>query len=459
MGIRIDYRRMVPPLEKGRIDSYRGRIKEIHDELAGARKAGKLPFYELSRQDVAPLEALAAARKGSFKTLVVLGIGGSALGLSSLNAALRTPFPALEPEPRLVVMDNIDPVRVGSFLQALDPKETLLDVITKSGDTAETMSQLLVFRKWFRDALGEKGARERIIATTDKSKGALRKIAQEEGWTTFEVPDGVGGRFSVLTPVGLVPAALLGMDIRALLAGAGRMDRRLSSGEMAENPAYLGAALHHAAYLGGRPVSVMFSYSDQLYLCADWYRQLWAESLGKRFSRDGTVAAVGPTPIKALGVTDQHSQVQLYKEGPDDKVYTFLTVEKFPKDVTIPSLSGSASAEAVAYLGGHTLGELFTAEERATEAALWQAGRPVSRITFPVVDAAHVGELYHFLEVQTVAAGALFRIDPLDQPGVEEGKHFAYGIMGRKGFEAKRKELEGLPPGDPSLEFGGEEMA
>ena len=382
---------------------------------------------------------------------MVLGIGGSALGLLSLNAALRTPFPALEAPPRLVVLDNIDPVRIGSFLDSLDPKETILNVITKSGDTAETMSEFLVFRKWFTDALGSKGARERIVATTDRTRGALRKIATDERYASFEVPDGVGGRFSVLTPVGLLPAALLGMDIRGLLAGAGAMDKRLAAGELMENPAYLGAVLHHAAWLAGRRISVMFSYSDQLYLLADWYRQLWAESLGKRHSLDGSVAATGPTPVKALGVTDQHSQVQLYKEGPDDKVYTFLVVEKLARTVPIPR--AGEGLDAIAYLGGHTLNELLAAEELATEIALWNAGRPVTRIVFPEVTAENVGEYYHLLEVETVAAGALFGIDPLDQPGVEEGKQFAYGIMGRPGYESRRREAEGTPPGDPGLLF------
>ena len=188
---------------------------------------------------------------------------------------------------------------------------------------------------------------------------------------------------------------------------------------------------------------------------ADWYRQLWAESLGKRTATDGRIVAVGPTPIKALGVTDQHSQVQLYKEGPDDKVYTFLTVETFDATVPIPS----SDLEAVSYLGGHTLNELLAAEELATEIALWKAGRPVARIVFPRVNAENVGEYYHLLEVQTVAAGGLFGINPLDQPGVEEGKHFAYGIMGRAGYEAKRKEVEGIAQGDPAVVFKGREKA
>ncbi len=453
MALTIDYRRMMPPLSREVVESYRARIKGVHQDLLARRKSGALPFYELPRQDIGPIEKFAARVKGSYSTVVVLGIGGSALGLLSLNASLRSPFPALEPEPRLVVLDNIDPVRIGSYLSALDPKRTILNVITKSGDTAETMSELLVFRKWFMDALGAAGARDRIVATTDRSKGALRKIAGDEGYAAFEVPDGVGGRFSVLTPVGLVPAALLGIDIRGLLAGAAAMDARLASGELLENPAYLGAALHHAAYVGGRRISIMFAYADQLYLMADWYRQLWAESLGKKLGRDGTIVSVGPTPIKALGVTDQHSQVQLYKEGPDDKVYTFLAVEKFGQSVTIPKAGGGF--DAVGYLGGHTLNELLAAEERATEIALSKAGRPVSTITFPEINPGTIGEFYHLLEVQTVAAGSLFGIDPLDQPGVEEGKQFAYGLMGRPGFEAKRKEAESLPAGDPKLAFRG----
>jgi glucose-6-phosphate isomerase len=459
MAIRIDYRRMIPPLGRDLVESYAQRVSEIHRELQDKRRAGMLPFYELPYQDVSPVEKYASRMRGSFKNLLVLGIGGSALGLSSLNAALRTPFPALERDPRLVVLDNIDPLRIASYLEALQPRETLVNVITKSGDTAETMSQFLIFRKWLVDSLGAAGARERIIVTTDAKKGALRQIANEERLQSFEVPDGVGGRFSVLTSVGLLPAALLGMDVGGLLAGAARMDKRLSAGDLMGNPAYLGAVMHHLCYQLGRRISVMFSYSDQLYLLADWYRQLWAESLGKRLCVDGSIAYVGPTPVKALGVTDQHSQVQLYKEGPDDKVFTFITVDGFPREIRIPAPEGAGRNDSLSYLGVHSINELFAAEESATEAALWRAGRPVSRISFPIVDAGNVAEYYYFMEVQTVAAGALFRIDPLDQPGVEEGKHFAYGIMGRKGFESRREELESLPQGDSSLLFRAGEIA
>jgi glucose-6-phosphate isomerase len=406
---------------------------------------------------VSAVERYAAERRGSFDDLVVLGIGGSSLGLLAVNAALRTPFPRLEPVPRLTVLDNIDPVRVSTLLGALDPRRTLVNVITKSGDTAETMSTFLVFRRWLEDRLGARAVREHVVVTTDAAKGALRKIAADEGLAAFTVPDGVGGRFSVLTPVGLLPAALLGIDIRGLLAGAASMDRRLAAPELMENPALLGAVLHRAAYDDGRRISVMFAYADQLFLLADWYRQLWAESLGKRRRLDGTERPVGPTPVKALGVTDQHSQVQLYRDGPDDKVYTFLTVDRFAAGVPIPAVGDAAGLEAVAYLGGHSLEELLAAEERATEAALHLSGRPVTRISFPEVSPWCVGEYFHLMEATTVAAGALFGIDPLDQPGVEAGKRYAYGLMGRQGFAGQRRELEGLPPGDDRFLFTGGE--
>jgi glucose-6-phosphate isomerase len=455
MAIRIDYRWMVPPLDAERVASYRALAASVHADIAARRTAGALPFHDLAWQDVSGIERYAAGMQGGFDDLVVLGIGGSALGLVAANAALRTPLPRLEPLPRLTVLDNIDPVRVASMLGSLDPRRTLVNVITKSGDTAETMATFLVFRRWLVDRLGERAARERIVVTTDATKGALRKIASDEGLVTFAVPDGVGGRFSVLTPVGLRPAALLGIDMRGLLAGAGAMDRRCASAELMENPALLAAVLHHLAYEGGRRISVMFAYADQLYLLADWYRQLWAESLGKRRRLDGTERPVGPTPVKALGVTDQHSQVQLYRDGPDDKVYTFLTVDRFREGVPVPAVGAAAGLEAVAYLGGHSLEELLAAEERATEAALYRAGRPVARISFPEVSAHAVGEYFHLMEATTVAAGALFGIDPLDQPGVEAGKQYAYGLMGRQGYEQKRRELEGLPAGDERLVFSG----
>ncbi len=451
MPLIIDYSRMIPAFNREAVSGYRDKIGRIHEDLVGRRKKGMLPFYDLPYQDVSGIVECSEKLKGSFKNLVILGIGGSALGLSALNSALRSPYCWNEETPALYISDNIDPERIFALLSRLEPAETIINVITKSGSTAETMACYLVFRKWLLDALGEKGFRERMLVTTDKEKGALRGISEQERLLSFTVPDNVGGRFSVLSPVGLLPAALLGLDIRGLLAGAAEMDVRLSSPDLFENPAYLGAVLNTMGYLDERKISVMFAYADRLLDLADWYRQLWAESLGKRLDLDGAEIRVGPTPVKALGVTDQHSQLQLYQEGPDDKIFTFLKTGRFRRTVVIPKDYGNL--EAVAYLGGRSLSELFFAEQSATEAALFKEGRPVTSITFPEITAETVGGFFYFFEVQTIAAGSLLRIDPLDQPGVEEGKHFAYGLMGRPGYEHKRRELDALEAGNPDLVF------
>jgi glucose-6-phosphate isomerase len=451
MGITIDYSRMCPAFSRKALSSYADKVRALHARLQERRAAGLLPFYELPSQDTRELAACARRLEGSFANLVVLGIGGSALGLIALNSALRSPYRWAEKPPRLYVLDNIDPQRVGTLLEALDPRQTLVNVITKSGDTAETMASFLIFRQWLRNGAGEAGYRERLLVTTDRAKGALRRIADQDRLASFPVPDGVGGRFSVLTAVGLLPAALLGIDVDGLLRGAATMAARTASAELMENPAYLGAVLHHLGWLGGRRISVMLAYSDRLYDLADWYRQLWAESLGKRVDLDGAEVRVGPTPVRSLGVTDQHSQLQLYKEGPDDKIYTVLRVAALPEEVPIPR--AFPELEAVAYLGGHGLAELFQAEARATEAALEKEGRPLTSVLFPAVDASAVGEFFFWLEVQTVAAGELLGINALDQPGVEEGKQFAYGLLGRPGYEARRAELEAIRPGDQKLIF------
>ena len=252
MSITIDYSRMVPAVDLARVKDYAGKIAAIDETLKNKRAAGQLPFYDLPYQDIADIADYTAKMQRSFKNLVVLGIGGSALGLIALNSSLRSPYRDTALDPELYVLDNIDPERLYRVMQKLNPAETLVNVITKSGSTAETMASFLIFRKWLVDGVGESGYRDRVVVTTARDSGSLRQIADQEGLTSFEVPDGVGGRFSVLTPVGLLPAALIGIDIKALLSGAAAMDRRLLNSSLLKNPAYLGAVLHYLAYLSGR---------------------------------------------------------------------------------------------------------------------------------------------------------------------------------------------------------------
>ncbi len=411
----------------------------VHAEIDAARAAGGLEFFDLPQREesISECEALAADRRGRFEDLVVLGIGGSALGTIAVHRALAVPGSGT---PRLHVLDNVDPEWIHRALTELDPKTTLVNVISKSGGTAETASQFLIFRNWLRSALGD-AYRDHLVVTTDVEKGVLRKIARAEKLASLPVPDGVGGRFSVLTPVGLFPLAMTGVDIRGVLAGAAAMAERCSIGDPVANPAYRHGGLMHALERRkGKPIHVLMPYAQALLDLADWFRQLWAESLGKRLDRDGNEVFVGPTPVKALGATDQHSQLQLYAAGPFDKVLTFLGVDTFRDDVPIPN--DYPEEEGFAYLGGKSLATLLDAERRGTAVALTEAKRPNSTIQFPTIDAGSVGEFLMLMEAQTAYVGGLLNIDAFDQPGVEASKIAAYALLGRKGYEQRRAEIE-----------------
>jgi glucose-6-phosphate isomerase len=406
-----------------------------HEAIQTDRKKNILGFYEQPDADLSRILEFTRRAQDQFDHMVILGIGGSALGNRALYSALRVPK---DLQKKLWIYDNVDPVYLRDILDSIEPERTLFNVITKSGSTAETMSAFLIVTEYLRARFPE-DFRKRLVITTDAEKGFLRKIIREEGYPDFTVPDNVGGRFSVLTDVGLVSSAFAGIDIRELAAGAADMRTRCADPDYLRNPAYLNGLLHYLYMREGVNISVMMPYANELYDIADWYRQLWAESLGKRYDLNGREIHVGQTPVKALGATDQHSQVQLYVEGPHDKVVTFLTVEKFPFDYTIPTLY--TEREEIAYLGGKTLGELLNNERLATEIALVEAGRPNCNIVFPELNEHALGEFIFLYEVQTVFTGKLLHINPIDQPGVEAGKNATYALMGKPGYEQRAREI------------------
>lgn len=453
MDIKLDYTNMMVSavgeehgIRNEELESLRPRAEEIHRHLMKRREGGFLPFYELpfNRKQIDEILPLAEEIGERFENVVVLGIGGSALGTLALFRALRPLHHNLMNReergnrPRLFVLDNVDPVGFGETLSLLAPERTVFLVISKSGSTVETSCQFMIAQQWVRETVGEPW-REHFILITDPLSGTLRKLAENDGFRSLGIPERVGGRFSVFTPVGLLPLAAVGVDIKAVLAGAAGMAERVCREDFLDNPAYLNAALQYLAYGKGMNISVMMPYSDRLRDIADWYRQLWAESLGKKFSLSKEIVHVGPTPVKALGTTDQHSQVQLYMEGPFDKVVTFLAPADYGADMTIPSFPASP---ALSYLEGRSLGELIRSEREATAVALTKNGRPNCTITLPAVIPESVGALIYMFEVQTLFAGGLWEIDPLDQPGVEEGKEFTYALMGRPGFEKKKEEFD-----------------
>jgi glucose-6-phosphate isomerase len=419
---------------------------KIHNSLKTKREKGGLPFYNLPYQDVTEILNYAGHVKDRFDNFVVFGIGGSALGTIALQTALNNSQYNLLSKterrgcPRLFVADNIDPVQFDEMLAALDMDRTLFNIVTKSGSTAETMSQFMIVMDRLKKLKGDRW-KDNIVVTTDKAKGVLRKIADETGLKSFIVPDGVGGRFSVFTPVGLLPAAAAGIDIKGLLKGAASMDERCRKDSILDNPAYLYASLLYLSDTKkGKKIAVMIPYSYALKDISDWFRQLWAESLGKKYSLDGKIVHVGQTPVKALGVTDQHSQIQLYVEGPRDKVVTFLKVEKFKSKVDIPQnppippleKGGKGGFEEISYhLCGHSLNELINIEMEGTEYALTKNNRPSCTIVFPEASPSAIGQIMYMLEVSTAFAGGLYNINPFDQPGVEEGKKYAVEALKR----------------------------
>ena len=445
-------------IPRAELDSMLPELKKAHAAVEAGRGKGMQGWMDLPyNQDeiLTAIENTAARVRKEFEAFVVLGIGGSALGPAAVQQALNhlhyNELPAEKRGgPRLYIEDNIDPERMAALFDVIDVKTTCFNVITKSGGTAETMSQYLIITDALKKAVGDDYKRH-IIITTSQTKGFLIKIAQREGYETFYIPDGVGGRFSELCPVGLIAAAVTGIDIRGLIAGAKDMDQRCASDDAYQNPALMDAGLMVLAMRHGVNMSVMMPYADSLKLMADWYAQLWAESLGKNETLDGEKCHVGQTPIKTLGVTDQHSQLQLYTEGPFDKALTFLKVESFRATTAIPH--GCDDIPTIAFLGGKSHNQLIEAERKGTEYALYKSGRMSQTITLPEVNANTVGQLIYFFELVTAYSGALLNINTFNPPGVEESKIAAYAVMGYESdiHTAKREEMKNRP--EPKAEF------
>jgi glucose-6-phosphate isomerase len=412
---------------------------EAYEDVMTRYRTGLLPFMDLPK-DMETLKAvkkLGESVRRKFDTVVVLGIGGSALGTSAVFTALR-PFnqnyhtETKSAWPRLIVADNIDPEGFNSILERVDLNKTFFNVISKSGATAETMSQFMIIHDLLMKTLGKTFTKEKLLVTTDPQNGVLRKIVDSDGLTSLSIPPGVGGRFSVLTAVGLAPLAMGGCNVGDLLFGAQKAQ------EDAEKPEGKGQAYYFAClnYLLNtvkkKSALVMMPYSDALSRIADWFGQLWNESLGKAVKLDGKPNPYSLTAYKALGATDQHSQLQMYMEGGDEKIICFVGTENFRQRLNIPPIF--KEHEELSYLGGHSLAELINSERQGTARALTENGKANFSLTLSKINSITVGYLLHTLEVATVVAGHLYGINPLDQPGVELGKKFTYGLMGRPGF-------------------------
>ncbi len=356
-----------------------------------------------SYPDLAKILATVAKHKAGIRDFVILGIGGSSLGA---EAVLRALHPSLK-EPRFHILDNADPTWMSWLLKSLRPEETLFYVVAKSGGTPETLSQFLVAREWVEKSV--KDWQKHFVCCTDPVKGDLRALAKKWNLSCLEVPPTVGGRFSVLTPVGLFPAAFAGLPIEDFLQGAASV----AAWDEKSNPCQqVAVALARAAEKF--PLTVIMPYSTQLQGFSRWFCQLWAESLGKR--------GKGLTPYPAVGASDQHSQMQLYMEGPRDKCMVFVRVRKMSESLPIPFPAELRELSSFALLEDKSVGGLLDAEFLATRDAVTNQGIPNVTIELDQLDAYSLGALFYFWEWATAIAGAVLGVDPFDQPGVEAAK-------------------------------------
>lgn len=414
-------------------------LDRVRRELSQLRAAGQLAFVDLPyrRADVQRIAHAAAAARDRFDTLVVLGIGGAVLGARALHQALADGTGM-----RVLVSDSVDPAALRALLGTIDLQRTLFNVVSKSGDTAETMARFLIVRDRLMREFGAVDYKDHVLVTTEPERGSLRQIVNDEGFQSLALPPDIDGRFSALTAVGLFPAAAAGVDVEELLAGAAMMDQRMRATEspLADPALALAGALWTLARTCGKRIVVFMSYAERLAAVGDWFCQLWGASLGKAVDRDGIVVEHGQTAVRARGSADQHSHLQLYLEGPRDKVVLFLRVEDHGEPLDIPA--AYQDIEEVGCLGGNSLGALLNGSQRATELALARRGRPSATLTLPAVNPFTVGQLVYLLEMATVATGWLDGVDPFGQPAIEQTKELTFGLMGRPGYEARRAEID-----------------
>jgi glucose-6-phosphate isomerase len=389
------------------LDRLDDRVATAHETIQAGRDADDFGYAALNLPETTDPAAIreAVTPFEDASTVLTVGIGGSALGAATVTEALGDDTDAY-------FLDNVDPAHVEALLSDLALDETVVNVVSKSGTTAETLANFLVVR----EAMADAGVdwTDRTLVTTGPD-GNLRDLADEHDLPALDVPEGVPGRFSALSTVGLAVPALAGVDVEELLAGAREAADALS-GSLFETPAYAYGATMYALDQRGAAVAAMMPYAESLEPFAEWFAQLWAESLGK----DG----LGQTPVRALGATDQHSQLQLYRAGPLDKVVTLVRPTTGP-DTPIPA----TDLAGLDYLGGNSLRDLLDAEFEATAASLAESGQPTLRVEIDRVDAPSLGALLFEMEAACILAGELYGVETFTQPAVEWGKETARDLL------------------------------
>jgi len=381
-------------------------VKEIPDFLKKIEEKNQ-GFYKIidEKKEFEKIETLAKKLKNNFEYFVVLGIGGSALGTICLKNALKP-----KNHEKLFVLDNVDPDLIKETESKINIKKTLFIVVSKSGDTLETLSQFFYFHKKIKDQ--KLDTKKHFIFITDSEKGYLRDLAKKENYETLDVPENIGGRFSVLTAVSLFPAALIDIDIKKIITGAKKIRDGFLSKDKVKNLPFLLAKTQYDFYKKGFKTNILFPYSNSLSSFSDWIRQLVCESTGKKLDNKKRKVFTGITIVPAIGATDQHAQSQLFHEGPNDKLIIFFEIEKFKNTIKIPNKD----------LKNITFNELINIEKRSTEKSLQDSHRPTITIKLDKISEETLGELFMLFEGATAFLGEFLNINAFNQPGVEHSK-------------------------------------
>lgn len=442
--VQFDYSKALTFFNQHEIDYLQGAVKEAHEALHNGTGAGSdyLGWIDLpknyDKEEFARIQAAAEKIKNDTDVLLVIGIGGSYLGARAALEALNDSFYNIQSKearktPQIFfVGQNISSTYVKDLLALIEGKDVSVNVISKSGTTTEPAIAFRIFRDYLEKKYGQEEARKRIYATTDREKGALKTLANEEGYETFVVPDDVGGRYSVLTAVGLLPIAVSGLDIEAMMKGAADASEDFNNPNLAENEAYQYAAVRNALYNKGKTIELMVNYEPSLHFVSEWWKQLYGESEGK----DGK----GIFPASVDFSTDLHSMGQYVQDGRRDLFETVIQVDKVREEVKIEE--AASDLDGLNYLAGETMDFVNKKAFQGTLLAHTDGGVPNLIVTVPELNEYHFGYLVYFFEKACGISGYLLGVNPFDQPGVEAYKTNMFALLGKPGFEKEKEELE-----------------
>jgi len=381
------------------------------------------------------IQQLAQQIREGYEDVLLLGIGGSALGARAIISFIHGPFYNLKPTgPRLFILDNLDPVVVRAMEAQLNLSKTCLIYVSKSGATPETAAAFMYFAGQVQAA---GGSLKDTVIICDAGDNGINRVAQDIGAQVLHLPSHLPGRYSVLSAAGLLPAAITGVDIQQLLLGAWSVHQSVIASYETSPVLLLGERLLALQKHSGKNIHVLFNYASTLADFGLWYMQLWAESLGKKNNLNGEAIHAGSTPLACVGATDQHSLLQLFKEGPADKVYGFIGVQDQGEPLIIPELF--TKEKEYAYLAGHSMQHQLATEQLATQISLVNTGHPCYQLTMTEQSPASLGALFYFYQALVAYMACLWEINAFDQPGVEEGKNITYSLLGRTDYQQHRE--------------------